>query len=57
MNDGSGWLNIGSHVDAQWSSGHTMNPEMIDKILTYCEEKGVEVTTWNSLYNNCGVNK
>lgn len=57
VNDGSGWLNIGSHVDAQWSSGHTMNPEMIDKILTYCEEKGVEVTTWNSLYNNCGVNK
>ena len=57
VNDGSGWLNIGSHVDADWLSGHTMNPEMIDEILTYCEEKGVEVTTWNSLYNNCGVNK
>ena len=54
---GTGWLNIATHCDAEWASGHTMNPDMLDQILTYCEEKGVEVVTWKTLYDNCGVNK
>lgn len=54
---GTGWLNIASHVDAEWESSHTMNPDMLDQILTYCEEKGVEVVTWKTLYDNCGMNK
>ena len=54
---GTGWLNIASHLDAEWEFSHTMNPDMLDQILTYCEEKGVEVVTWKTLYDNCGMNK
>lgn len=54
---GNGWLNIGSHFDGDFVDGHTMTPDMLDQILTYCEEKGVEVVTWKTLYDNCGMNK
>ena len=50
---GSGWVNIGTHCYGNVS----MDIEQLEAIINYAQEKGITITTWNTLYNACAINK
>lgn len=48
---GSGWINIGTHCYGDV----LMDVTQLEEIVKYAQEKGIEITTWNNLYNTCAV--
>ena len=48
-NAGEGWCNLFCHGTAELSA------ENLQKIIEYALENGFEITTWHTVYSECGV--
>lgn len=53
----TGWYNLGTHCYAPYDSTSKMTAEMLENIVKYALENDIEIVTWNTLYDNCAVNK
>lgn len=53
INKGSGWIHFAVHLNNR----NSMDINQLKQVIEYAQQKGVTITTWNNVYNQCAVNK